>query len=188
MAKRKPTPPPSPFPPEIDRRHFASWLSGFADGEGCFYLGQYTKPTKSGRPCTYPMIHFEITLRKDDLEVLQLIQSFFGCGTIRTEGWGKKSMPKAKPRAIFRVAKVKDQVDRIIPHFDAYRLLAKKKHDYLIWKEGVLLQHKIVSRGRKSRGRGTGSLPLWTPEEHVTFLELVTKLRTQREYKTLTSS
>lgn len=39
----------------------------------------------------------------------------------------------------FRVSTLKDLVDVIIPHFDNYTLVTKKRSDYLLFKQIVLL-------------------------------------------------
>ncbi len=72
IYNKKPIP---PFPPELNREHFASWLSGFTDGEGSFNveLGKQF----NGR--FMPSARLTISQRADDVAILRLIHSFSLC-------------------------------------------------------------------------------------------------------------
>jgi LAGLIDADG DNA endonuclease family protein len=167
-----------PFPANIDRNHFASWLSGFTDGEGCFHLGTYR--VKSANNCLVAASHFEISLRADDSKAIKLIQSFLECGNI-TPRKAPKKIKNAKPGVMFRIYKVADLVSKLIPHFENFPLFAKKKRDFILWKEGVLMQAEIKNRGRRFKSGG-GRMPQWTKEEFARFLDLVATLDNTRQY------
>jgi hypothetical protein len=169
-----------PFPTDIDRNYFGAWLSGFTDGEGCFAMKEYA------RPPTYVFvanIYFEITLRSDEISVIRLIRSFFDCGRIYTDNSAQRRNENAKPTISFRMNKSNDLVTKLIPHFERYPLLAKKKRDFLIWKEGVILRHEIMGRPRKARiGRFNGGVSQWEPDEKARFTLIVNTLLEQRKF------
>lgn len=166
------------FPDDIDRKHFGSWLSGFVDGEGCFRL-IYETNNRNPRP----LAEFCLCQRNDDIPVLQLIQAYLRCGKIYTEYRYKNKV--GNPKAIFRVIRFSDLAEIVVPHFDIYPLIAKKRRDFSIWREGILLGQRVSKRPFKTR-RGIGKLgrqPKWLPEEVEHFTRLHDALRAQREYK-----
>jgi hypothetical protein len=77
---------------------------------------------------------YSFGLHIKDLALLQLIQKFFsGIGTILED-------PK-KARAEFRVSSLDELVKVILPHFDTYTLITKKRADYLLFREILLLKN-----------------------------------------------
>jgi len=171
-----------PFPTDIDRNHFASWLSGFTDGEGCFLL----LSAKRGNDNRFQAIaQFLLSLRRDDSRVLKLIQSYFQCGFIYEDprSYTDKSI---FPKASFRVNRIEDHKKIIIPHFLKHPLFAKKRRDFEIWKEGVLFMSVIKDRPQRHRGSGRngsfGRLPNWTSCEKEHFSLLTSKMKEQRKY------
>jgi hypothetical protein len=190
MAKRQSTIP--PFPDDIDRQHFASWLSGFSDGESTFTLRFQQQTTKSRLSA---QTHFRITLRDDDVIILQRIQSFWSCGNIHRADNSRSKIPNAKPTASYCVPRVSDLTRIIIPHFEKYPLQSKKQGDFLIWRKGVELIASVQSRPRRGRtvnGRNrlgrrlaAGWLPNWTEDEWHQFSLIVDDLKAQRRYHVL---
>ena len=74
---------------------------------------------------------FQIGLHKKDLELLKLIQAFFGgIGVISTS---PNSM------CAFKVTTLKQILNQIIPHFDKYNLITQKQADYILFKQIVIL-------------------------------------------------
>jgi hypothetical protein len=98
---------------------FASYISGFVDGEGCFCVSfQPSKRHKFGwevRPS------FSVSQNADRAELLYMIQKRWGCGFIR---------PDRSDKTIkFEVRNVQDSIERVLPHFHAYPLASSKQHD-----------------------------------------------------------
>lgn len=95
-------------------------LTGYADGEGCFCVSFNRSPRhKFGweiRPS------FSISQNGDRAEVLKLFQERFECGSIRP-GRSDRTL-KCETR------RIEDLVERIIPHFEQYPLLAGKREDF----------------------------------------------------------
>lgn len=55
----------------------ANWVVGFADGEGCFYVG-----INHPRGYTQVLPEFRIVQHQRDVKVLHRLQNFFGFGTV----------------------------------------------------------------------------------------------------------
>ena len=135
----------APFPEHIDRRDFGNWLSGFADGEGCFLLGTHQRK-RTGRSsevaCTKLGARFSIRLRADDVDALKLIQSYFGCGVITCHD----RSTAGHPQCTFTMHTYRDLAQLVISHFVSHPLFAKKRHDFTVWKEGVELAFAVSKR------------------------------------------
>jgi len=173
----------APFPANEDRHEFAHWLTGFTDGEGSFFLRVVKNPGKLPQPYA----NFRIALRADDSAILELIQSFFGCGGLNYNSNRRSKITNAKPVRIFDVSRTTELVTFIIPHFERYPLRAKKRNDFLIWQEGVRLLDTVQRRPWKYRpgraaNRHGGCYPKWTMAERDHFESLQTALREQRGF------
>jgi len=164
-----------PFPAEIDRNDFGNWLSGFTDGEACFYLGVcYNKKLLGHKPI--PMAFFAIGLRFDDLPILKLIRSYFGCGVVSQKVQNKIG----HPAFYYKAASIEDLTNVIIPHFVKYPLRAKKASDFLIWKEGVELMKKIKYTKRDRRPGNAGFFHKWSKTDLQSYLSIMNHLRSSR--------
>ena len=97
-----------------------SYLTGYADGEGCFCISfSKSRRHKFGweiRPS------FSISQNGDRAEVLALFQQRLGCGSIRPDRSDKTL--KYETRCIV------DLVERVIPHFEQYPVLSSKREDF----------------------------------------------------------
>jgi hypothetical protein len=107
------------------------WLSGFVDGEGCFYVGiNKSNDLKVG----YQILpEFRIIQHKRDIELLHAIKKFFGYGSIVSN--------KSKTSSIFeyRIRKFENLRDVIIPFFTKNPLLTKKKFDFLSFRDVIMI-------------------------------------------------
>jgi hypothetical protein len=166
------------FPAEIDRDEFGTWLSGFTDGEGSFVL------TLDKRDYVVPKAHFGIALRDDDAEILYQIQSYFDCGGVYPVKRRKMSNGRMNnPGKVFGIGNTVDLVREIIPQFENYPLRAKKRHDFLIWKEGVLLMYEVLNRRHPKTSDTNKFLAKWTELELERFTLLEQALKEQRKYR-----
>lgn len=166
-----------PFPKEINREHFASWLSGFTDGEGCFLLGLHRRKKVPDTPRAV----FQIKLRADDGEVLRLIQSFFHCGNVSfADNPGKSG--NHNPQYLFTVNSIRDLKMKIANHFICYPLLAKKSRDFEIWKEAVNIMYTNHMRPKKGILNKRGTYRKWSEDDFSYFNFLCQKLKEQRIY------
>lgn len=120
---------------------FGNWLMGFVDGEGNF---QYREDRKD--------VVFRINLREDDKAILEEIRNRLGVGRLHYRDLSDKSNRAEKYRNgkdrnqwEFKVSALVDLVEVVIPVFDKYGLRAKKRNQYLTWREEVLNRWKIAN-------------------------------------------
>jgi hypothetical protein len=70
-------------------------------------------------------------MHKKDLELLKLIQTYFG---------GIDSIVKStQDMCAFRVSSPEIIFQKILPHFDKYPLITQKKADYFLFKEVIIM-------------------------------------------------
>nr|QWC53743.1 LAGLIDADG homing endonuclease [Rhizoctonia solani] len=101
------------------------WVTGFTDAEGCFSVILTKRPNLKWRI----MVSFEINLHLKDLSILYSIRDFFGVGTVY-------SSPN-RSICVYRVSKIDDLINVIIPHFLNYPLLTHKYSDFVLWSKVV---------------------------------------------------
>ena len=109
-----------------------SYMSGFADGEGCFCVTfNKSKRHKFGwdiRPS------FSVSQNHDRAEVLKMFKDYFKCGTLR---------PDRSDKTIkYETRSIPDLVNNVIPHFERYPLLSGKIKDFKIFSEICRKLHK----------------------------------------------
>ena len=111
----------------LESSQLENWfVTGFVDAEGCFCISVRKKSSS-----WYCEPKFEISLHKNDLEVLQRIQAHFeGKGSIIKHG---------KESFLYVITSTKEIFDVVIPHFDKYPLKTQKLADYLLFREAVEL-------------------------------------------------
>ena len=108
-----------------------SYLSGYADGEGCFCV-TFNKSQRHRlgwdiRPS------FSVSQNLDRAEVLELFRRNFTCGTIRPDR-SDKSLK-------YEVRSVGDLTTKVIPHFEKYSLLSGKRKDFEMFAAIVRRMH-----------------------------------------------
>lgn len=152
---------------DIDR-DFGNWFAGFVDGEGCFIL-QVSHLKDGSRICG---ARLSIGLRLDDLPILQEIETRLRCGHITYD----------KLRGYFRaswiVTRVGDLKFIIIPLLERCPLRAKKRRDFLVWKEGV----EIVFRAKNSKRGRKPTQKSMNEEDWLQFNALETELKRVRKF------
>ena len=106
------------------------YVTGFIDGEGCFYVSVNSNPSYITGYRVKAAFHIGVHIR--DLALLKQIQSFFGVGAISKLG---------EETVQFRVYG-SENLKVIINHFDKYPLLTNKQSDYLLFKQVVIDMEK----------------------------------------------
>jgi hypothetical protein len=172
-----------PFPSSIDRNAFSHWLSGFSAGEATFLI--YAPNGHNGKPS--PRANFRITLRDDDSDVVRLIHSFWQCGGTYRSSNERCKMPNAKPVISYYVTKISDLETVVVPHFEAFPLIAKKAFDFQVWRKAVLLLAKVSKREPKRHRNDAGTRFIgceskWSPDELCQFQSYITELKSTRSY------
>jgi hypothetical protein len=110
-----------------------NYITGFSDGEATFHISILKNNNyKTGY---HVMPVFSIQLHIKDLSLLELFKSYFKVGTLKI----KKN--KDNTTVIYSIQSVKDILAVIIPHFDEYPLLTKKRADYILFKQIIHLMN-----------------------------------------------
>jgi len=127
------------------------YIAGFVDGEGCFALKfrRDVRHERKNKPVYfYWDIEFAILLRADDKEILESIRNTLDCGKIGQSD--KRGMTR------YAVNDIHDLLYKIVPFFEKHQLRAKKKYDFVLWKEalGILIryQQKNIKREKDTKG------------------------------------
>ena len=107
--------------PWINSREFLSaYISGYADGEGCFTVS--ISPRAKLRAGWEVRPGFSVSQNGDRAEVLHVLQTYFGCGSIRPD--------RSDKTLKWETRRLDELVGRVIPHFLAYPLLSGKRLDF----------------------------------------------------------
>ena len=133
----------------------ASWVVGFVDGEGCFFVGINRHPEMTSQFQVLP--EFTVVQHQRDVQLLHALKAFFGCGVVRRNH---------AERMAFRVRRVEHLNEKIIPFFEKHPLKSKKHVDFLkfrdvlgLMNEGAHLNSDGIAKirviaSRMNRGQG----------------------------------
>jgi len=103
------------------------WLTGFVDGEGCFYVGILKNVSSA---IGYQVqLEFIITQHERDVQLLHAIRKYLDCGLVR------KNKGKDDKVWAFRVRDFKSLGEKVIPFFEQNPLLTTKKYNYIKFKD-----------------------------------------------------
>jgi hypothetical protein len=111
---------PSDAGPGNSREFLSAYISGYADGEGCFTVSIAPRATLTVGWEVRPS--FSVSQNGDRAEVLHALQAHFGCGSIRPD--------RSDRTEKWETRRLDDLVDRVIPHFIRYPLLSGKRFDF----------------------------------------------------------
>src|SRR6266542_1693162 len=110
------------------------YVTGFVEGEGAFTF------SRSGRQMA---LYFAIKLTGADRGILDSIQEFFGgIGAIYRVAPRAAPTPSSghtKTAAYYRVCRRED-LERVVEHFDRYPLRGSKAGAYAVWRQMVMLK------------------------------------------------
>src|SRR5947199_10305503 len=134
--------------PWSSREFLSAYISGYADGEGCFTVSISPRAKlKAGwevRPS------FSVSQNGDHAEVLHALQAYFGCGSIRPD--------RSDKTLKWETRRLEDLLWRIVPHFETYPLLSGKRLDFETFAcicrmlaEGVHRSREEPDRDRRAR-------------------------------------
>jgi hypothetical protein len=112
----------------------AMWIVGFVDGEGCFRASVIHSPKL--RFQTQIQLEFVVVQHDRDIDLLYQMKSFFNCGSV-TKAKGRSDEQSRTAR--FRVRKLSDLKDKVIPFFEQHSLKTKKKVEFLRFRELAFL-------------------------------------------------
>jgi hypothetical protein len=107
------------------------FISGFSDAEGCFLV--LIRKTSKNLQGWQLEVNFTINLHARDLDLLKLIQTYFGVGRIGKERNGCCDLT---------IGSLDQIITKVIPHFDKYPLKTNKYSDYLLFKKVVMMMQR----------------------------------------------
>lgn len=97
------------------------WLAGFTAAEGSFYIIiQESKTNPTGFKVT---LTFQLTQHSRDEQLLISLTKYLGCGSVSSD----------REFFRFRVTKLYDITNKIIPYFKKYPILGVKAKDFKDW-------------------------------------------------------
>jgi LAGLIDADG endonuclease len=106
--------------PLVSREFLSAYISGYADGEGCFTVSIAPRATLAVGWEVRPS--FSVSQNGDRAEVLYALQGYFGCGSIRPD--------RSDKTLKWETRKLNELVERVVPHFIRYPLLSAKQLDF----------------------------------------------------------
>ena len=106
--------------PWFSREFLSAYISGYADGEGCFTVSISPRAKLVAGWEVRPS--FSVSQNADRAEVLHALQVYFGCGSIRPD--------RSDKTLKWETRRLEDLLDRIVPHFECYPLLSGKRLDF----------------------------------------------------------
>nr|YP_010963371.1 NADH dehydrogenase subunit 2 [Harringtonia lauricola]WNK75960.1 NADH dehydrogenase subunit 2 [Harringtonia lauricola] len=102
-----------------------NWLSGFATGEGCFFISiSKSSSTKSGFNVK---LEFNLTQHNRDSVLLENIKEFFESGNIYKKG----------SSLVYKVTVFSELWNNIVPFFKTYPILGSKNLDFIYWMKAI---------------------------------------------------
>jgi LAGLIDADG endonuclease len=103
-----------------NREFLSAYISGYADGEGCFTVS--IAPRASLLVGWEVRPGFSVSQNGDRAEVLQAIKAYFGCGSIRPD--------RSDKTLKWETRRLEDLLEHVIPHFERFPLLSGKRYDF----------------------------------------------------------
>lgn len=115
------------------------YIVGFVDGEGCFSVSIRPHPTvRYGSRCVIGPV-FQIYQHRDNLEILEELRDFFGCGRITSKGPTSDVMTYA-------VSGKRDLANTIVPFFEKHPLRTDKGDDFGKFRDIVIAMERKEHR------------------------------------------
>src|SRR5262249_13162188 len=134
------------------------YVTGFVEREGAFTF------SRNGRQMT---LYFAIKLPGPDRPLLESIRDYFGVGSIYRVVAGSAPTPSSgytREAASFRVSR-RDELERVVQHFDRYPLRGVKARSYAIWRQMVELKRKFRKPQREELARLAAQLSAASPRQ-----------------------
>ena len=105
--------------PNTSKEISPDWIVGFTDGEGCFHVGISKHPELRFGHQILPEL--TVVQHKSDIDLLYAIKHAMRCGVVRSNHGD---------RYCWRVRKIENLSEIIIPFFERYKLRSKKRIEF----------------------------------------------------------
>ena len=113
-----------------------NYLAGFADGEGCFYVGVH--PNSNVTLGLQVIPEFHVSQNGERISVLRLFVDALGCGAIKRNA----SASSRDKTYVFVVKRHDDLYERVLPFFERFPLRSEKQQEFLKFAEVVEMMHR----------------------------------------------
>ncbi len=112
-----------------------NYLAGFADGEGCFYVGVHPTPNVTLGLQVIPEFH--VSQNGERISVLQLFVEVLGCGAIKRNA----STTSRDKTYVLVVKRHNDLYEKVLPFFRRFPLRSEKQQEFLKFAQVVEMMH-----------------------------------------------
>jgi LAGLIDADG endonuclease len=113
-----------------------NYLAGFADGEGCFYVGIH--PTSNVKHGLQVVPEFHVSQNGERLSVLKLFADTLGCGTIK-----KNASANSNDKTwVFVVKRHEELFEKLLPFFRRFPLRSEKQQEFFKFAQVVEMMHR----------------------------------------------
>ncbi len=106
----------------------AEWITGFVDGEGCFFVGINKHSEMTAGYQVLP--EFTVVQHERDVQLLHALKNYFGCGVVRRNHGD---------RMAYRVRGKNHLLERIVPFFEKHPLKSKKRLNFAKFRRALLM-------------------------------------------------
>ena len=123
-----------------------NYLAGFADGEGCFYVGVH--PTTNVTLGLQVIPEFHVSQNGERISVLQLFVEVLDCGAIKRNA----SANSRDKTFVLVVKRHNDLYEKVLPFFERFSLRSEKQQEFLKFAQVVEMMHRkehLTSDGLK---------------------------------------
>ncbi len=111
----------------------AQWITGFVDGEGCFYVG--VNPHREMAAGHQVLPEFTVVQHERDIKLLHALKAFFNCGVVRVNHGD---------RMAYRVRGKDHLLQYIVPFFVKHPLKSSKRLDLEKFRSVLLMMEAGV--------------------------------------------
>jgi hypothetical protein len=109
------------------------YLAGFADGEGCFYVG--IVPAKTARFGWQIITEFRVSQNPQGQQILETFRERLRCGTIKPN----HRLSLIDRTSVFVVRDQQDLLNRVVPFFERHPIRSDKRIQFEKFKMVLLM-------------------------------------------------
>ena len=109
------------------------YLAGFADGEGCFYVG--IVPAKTTKFGWQIIVEFRVSQNPQGKRILEAFRERLGCGTIKPN----HRLSLTDKTFVFVVRDQSELLGKVVPFFDRYPIRSDKRIQFEKFKRVLLI-------------------------------------------------
>ena len=113
-----------------------NYLAGFADGEGCFYIGIH--PTTNVTLGLQVTPEFHVSQNGERISVLRLFVDVLGCGAIKKNA----SATSRDKTYVLVVKRHSDLYEKVVPFFERFPLRSEKQQEFLKFAQVIEMMHR----------------------------------------------